>query len=95
MTTDLETVETAAWTNRELMLRTYHQVVEINGTVRDHDREIYGSPDHGSVGLKQTTTENTSYLVRLRTVLKVAGTVAGCCLAILTTILVLVVEHVL
>jgi len=60
-----ETIETSAWTDREILLRTYYQVVETNGTVRLHDREIYGDPTHGLVGLKVQATANTESRVRL------------------------------
>jgi len=90
-----ETVETLAWDNRELLLRIYYQVVETNGTVRLHDQEIFGRPEHGFTGLRQIANENSAYRERMKTLMRIAGVVAGALLSILGTILILVIEHVL
>ncbi len=77
MTEARETVETAAWTDRELMLRTYYQTVETNGTARNHDREIYGDPEHGLVGLKEQTATNTAYREQLKATVRVVWAIGG------------------
>ena len=38
--TEMDTIETQDWTNRELMLKIYYQTVETNGTARQHDRTL-------------------------------------------------------
>ena len=48
-----ETPETRLWSDRDLMLATYFLAVETNGTVKTHDRTLYGWEDHGQVGLVQ------------------------------------------
>jgi hypothetical protein len=90
-----DTVETAAWDDRELMLRIYYQVVETNGTVRLHDREIYGDNHLGMIGLRQTANENIAFRERAKTLARVGGVLAGAIFSILTTILILILEHVL
>ena len=90
-----ETVETMNWDNRELLLRIYYQVVETNGTVRQHDCEIYGQPAHGFIGLRQIANEIVAYRERMRTSMKIAAAVLTAALGILTTILIMVIEHVL
>ena len=90
-----DTIETAGWSDRELALRIYYQVVETNGTVRLHDREIFGDEHLGVVGLRQIATENCNYRERVKVGLKIGLAVLGACLGLLTTILVLVLEHVI
>jgi len=88
-----ETVETAAWTNRELLLRTFHQVVKINGFVSQHHLDLYGSDTLGVTGLKQKVDENVAYRERLKVGVRVALAVAGTFGALLTAMIVLVVER--
>ena len=56
-----ETIETQHLDDRGLMLATYHLTVEnggkldtLNGTVNDHNDEIYGDPSRDIAGLKPT-----------------------------------------
>lgn len=95
MTLPKDTIETSRWDDRELMLRIYYQVVETNGTVRQHDREIYGDEHLGLTGLKQIALENCAYRERMRVGLRIALGVAGAVASILTAILVLIIEHVM
>lgn len=95
MTSHPETVETSQWDNRELLLRIYYQTVETNGSVRMHDRTLYGDTIHGVIGLVQQACENGAYLERMKVGLRIAFTIAGACVTILTAILVMLVEHVL
>lgn len=90
-----ETIETMAWDNRELLLRIYYQVVETNGTVRDHSREIYGDAVLGLVGLRQIATENCAYRERLKVGVRIGLAVAGTFTTVLTAILVLVIDRIL
>ena len=88
-----ETVETSAWTNRELMLRTYYQVVETNGSTRQHHLDLYGSDVLGIVGLKKIAADNLAYRERLKVGLRIAMAVAGTLGAMLTALIVLIVER--
>jgi hypothetical protein len=90
-----DTVETKQWDDRELMLRIYYQVVETNGTVRQHDRELYGDDHLGLVGLRQIATENCAYRERMKVGLRIGFVVLGALASLLGTILVLLVQHIL
>jgi NH3-dependent NAD+ synthetase len=95
MTVHPETVETTSWDNRTLLLRIYYQVVETNGTVRLHEREIYGDAHLGIVGLRQIATENCAYRERMKVGLRIAFMVLGTAASILAAILVLLVQHII
>jgi hypothetical protein len=90
-----ETIETAGWTDRELMLRTYYQTVETNGTVSKLRGVVYGDPIQGIVGLVEQACENTAYRVRAKSTLKIIVAVASAALTMLTAMVVMLVEHVL
>ena len=89
----VETVETMPWSDRELMLRIYYQTVETNGTVRQHDLEIFGNDHLGVVGLKRWAMENVSYRERMKVMVKVAAWALGLMASAVTTILVLLIQH--
>lgn len=95
MTSPRETVETQEWDNRELLLRIYYQVVETNGTVKDHDRQIYGHPEHDFVGLRHIANENMAYRERMKTLMRFAAAVAGTLVALLGTLLGIILDHVM
>ena len=90
-----ETVETSAWTNRELMLRTYYQVVETNGTTRQHHLDLYGSDILGVAGIKQTVEDNRVYRERLTVQVRIALAIGGTVATLLTALLVVVVDKLL
>lgn len=90
-----DTIETSAWSDRELSLRIYYQVVETNGTVRQHSRDLYGVPESSTKGMKQQVAEHEEFCVRMRTGTRIFAALAGAAMTLLTTMLVLVLEHVL
>jgi hypothetical protein len=90
-----DTVETMGWDNRELLLRIYYQVVETNGTVRTHDRELYGDPLRGDIGLKACAAVNTAYRERMKVGVRIAFTVAGVAMSLVSAILVLLIQHII
>ena len=90
-----ETVETSAWTNRELMLRTYYQVVETNGSTRQHHLDLYGDPARGQAGIKQTVEDNRVYRERLTIQVRIALAIGGTVATLLTALLVVIVERLL
>ena len=90
-----ETVETSAWTNRELMLRTYYQVVETNGTTRQHHLDLYGDPARGQAGMKQTVEDNRKYRERLTIQVRIALAIGGTVATLLTALLVVIVDKLL
>jgi|GEM_PF-3316557 len=94
MNSPAETVETQAWNNRELLLRIYYQVVETNGTVRQHEREIYGEDTRQLIGLKQMALENTLFRERMKTTLRIVCATAGVALTLLVALLGVVIEKV-
>ena len=72
-----ETVETRGMTDRELMLDIYHRATEIsghlatlNGTVRDHNEEIYGSVEKKEPGMKEAVRAHDIDIRASKTVLK-------------------------
>ena len=79
-----ETVETSSMTDRQLLVDMSHQITEIagnvqeiNGSVKDHDDEIYGNPEKQIVGIKPQQVENTAYITSQRTVFKTASVILG------------------
>ena len=44
---------------------------EINGSVKRHDEEIFGSEKHGTAGLKKNQTEVMLFIAQLRTTARV------------------------
>jgi len=69
-----ETIETVDWSDRELLLRTYYQVLETNGRVCSHETELYGDAVHQVKGLKLQVATNTDYIKTQRTTIR---TIAG------------------
>lgn len=82
-----ETVETAQWSDRELQLRTYYQVVETNGSVRQLQHDVYGCPELGIVGLKTVSAANTEFRERSTAGVRVAYLAGAGLLAGIFTIL--------
>ncbi len=72
-----ETLETALWSDRELMLRTYYQTAETNGFVRLLNGTVYGDAEHGVIGLVDQAHDNSLYRERVKAVLKVFYVVGG------------------
>jgi len=95
MTDPPETVETARWDNRGLLLRIYYQVVETNGTVRQHDRDLYGDITRGQNGMKQTVEDNRMYRERLKIQVGIALAIGGTVATLLTALLVVIVDKLL
>jgi len=91
MTARPETIETTGWDNRELLLRIYYQVVETNGTVRQHDLDLYGSDHLGISGLKRGTADAMAFCERIRVGMRIAAAVAGTLGALFTALLILVI----
>ena len=95
MNTPPETVETAQWDNRELLLRIYYQVVETNGSTRQHHLDLYGSDVLGVAGIKQTVEDNRVYRERLTIQVRIALAIGGTVATLLTALLVVVVDKLL
>lgn len=92
MTDRPETVETVQWDNRELLLRIYYQTVETNGSVRQHDRELYGDVVHGTTGLVAKVDENCLWRQRADFGWKVAAAIGGTLTTLIVTLLVIVLQ---
>lgn len=82
-----ETIETSSWSDRDLMLRTYYQVVETNGTVKRHEFELYGDPEHGIVGMKEQAALNTEYRTKLSAQWRVVAVMGGTVVTAIFTVL--------
>ena len=74
---DRETIETSSMNDRELMLNVYHRTTEIagslatlNGTVADHNQEIYGSDEKKETGIKSTVKCHDHDLRTGKTIIK-------------------------
>jgi len=73
--------------DRQLLKATHEQLQGINGSVKRHDEEIFGCPDHSTVGLIQDVTELQSLALQARTAVRVV--VALIALVGITNILIL------
>lgn len=82
-----ETIETSQWSDRELLLRTFYQACETNGSVRMLKLDIYGDPALEVVGLKQIAHENVAYREKVKATIKLAWAFGGILLAGLFTML--------
>jgi len=90
MSTPMDTIETGEWSNRDLMLKIYHQTVEINGTVRQHDRTLYGDKIHGLCGLVEEVQLNKKYREQLKTVIRVVYILGGTAISTIIGLLALI-----
>ena len=90
-----ETIETREWSDRELLLRTYYQTVETNGTVAKLRAVVYGDEGQGMVGLVEQACANSAYREKLKGATKIILAVASAALTMLTAMVILLVEHVL
>lgn len=50
------------------------QCVQINGSVRRHDEEIFGDEDKGTVGMKTTVAGLVEFMVQVKTAIVVIVT---------------------
>jgi len=48
------------------------EVKEMNGLVRRHDEEIFGNPDHETVGLKSDVRALKVFAIQAKTIVRVA-----------------------
>lgn len=82
-----ETVETLGWSDRQLLLRTYYQACETNGTVNQLKQDVYGCPELEIIGLKQIAQENVAFRDKLRYTMRLAYVLGGTILASVFTML--------
>ncbi len=87
MNTPRDTIETGAWSDRELLLRIYYQTVETNGSVRQLNRDVYGDSAHGLIGLKELSNINTAYREKLKAAYKLVVGIGALVFAALFSIL--------
>ena len=83
-TSPKETIETKGMTNREIALEircrigeVEHHLATINGTVAEHNKELYGDKETHHIGIKEHTTNNCNDLATFKIAWKVISAIVG------------------
>lgn len=63
-------METQDLTDRQLLLTTYHTVIEMNGSISKLWEDTYGDPSRNIRGIKEQVQNHTVYIDRQRTSLR-------------------------